>query len=681
MAKVPTARSQGIGTRVRQPTPLPYESASTNVDMFGGVQARQAGQLGKALSEASAQFEQAQKVIQNREDAIARSREYGQFFSEMSDEFDRVQAESDMTSSQTIADYNQLLESASEQYLSAHAGRSPESYARLAQKIEETKTKFSATLTNNVRKEQRAFITNQFEDQYRGLADQVASGEISLEAARLQSDAYLADIDPALPNSEVMGLQDAAEQQLSISALNRFSNAGEFEALAEFMASNPAIVASLPSNIAQVYVDKVQQARAIEVKERAEVAAQERLYREALGIPSNADLPLPYRFLARGLTPPKSAAPLSDAGKAAHDRMWLVKQFGEKSPEVLLFDRMNDKRPKPESPLGKMLTDLDRAKQQGDSGAVKALEAKIKGEHPNYEREQELRQSFATVQGAASRETRNLELLGTNIGKILAKATGVQYEGVDRETFIDEVKKRISQDDFALSVTGPVGKAASWYPGSDAAEAEEMLKQVQGHVAFDALKRMREASPTGGALGNVSNFEIERLQAQEGALNLIYAPKATTETLLSTFQSIPGTVRDIRNAFNHDYSLVLEGEGGGKLEDVRGNETEPPIDLTTQPSAARRSPETPPEESSAVGVANDSDPLSLQPLEGLSGEPVTVQLDMISRLIDGENISVADIDELQDYLEAMNIPDENLKQSSEIYRKLTGALKKIEGSL
>lgn len=66
MAKVPTARSQGIGTRVRQPTPLPSLSLRTSPDMFGAVQGQQMSNLGSALSaigEYGAEIETREKAV------------------------------------------------------------------------------------------------------------------------------------------------------------------------------------------------------------------------------------------------------------------------------------------------------------------------------------------------------------------------------------------------------------------------------------------------------------------------------------------------------------------------------------------------------------------------------------------------------------------------------------------
>ncbi len=56
-------------------------------------------------------------------------------------------------------------------------------------------------------------------------------------------------------------------------------------------------------------------------------------------------------------------------------------------------------------------------------------------------------------------------------------------------------------------------------PGSNSKDLNESIKTIQALVGFDELQKMRDASPTGGALGQVSEREIDFLQALAGSLN------------------------------------------------------------------------------------------------------------------------------------------------------------------
>lgn len=79
-------------------------------------------------------------------------------------------------------------------------------------------------------------------------------------------------------------------------------------------------------------------------------------------------------------------------------------------------------------------------------------------------------------------------------------------------------------DRFAeLAQTSPVpvtgfGALLAGIPGLPQTDARGMLNTVKANIGFDKLQQMRENSPTGGALGNVSNFEVDTLQATMGSL-------------------------------------------------------------------------------------------------------------------------------------------------------------------
>ena len=70
----------------------------------------------------------------------------------------------------------------------------------------------------------------------------------------------------------------------------------------------------------------------------------------------------------------------------------------------------------------------------------------------------------------------------------------------------------------------------------------EMLKEtIAANIGFDKLQRMREASPTGGALGNVSDRELSNLQSVLGNLAL----SQSEEQLISNIDRLDTLYRDI----------------------------------------------------------------------------------------------------------------------------------------
>jgi len=89
----------------------------------------------------------------------------------------------------------------------------------------------------------------------------------------------------------------------------------------------------------------------------------------------------------------------------------------------------------------------------------------------------------------------------------------------------DEVQSRVILQDISRAAskanawtTGLVGSQLSKIAGTDAYDLNQLLTGIQANLGFDRLQQMRENSPTGGALGNVSERETALLQATWGSL-------------------------------------------------------------------------------------------------------------------------------------------------------------------
>lgn len=89
-----------------------------------------------------------------------------------------------------------------------------------------------------------------------------------------------------------------------------------------------------------------------------------------------------------------------------------------------------------------------------------------------------------------------------------------------------DVKKNIK-----WSTAGPVGHYAGMVPGSDAYNMRQNVNMIKANLGFDQLSAMRAASPTGGALGQVSNREIGYLQSTITSLDADQSPQQLSENL------------------------------------------------------------------------------------------------------------------------------------------------------
>lgn len=70
-----------------------------------------------------------------------------------------------------------------------------------------------------------------------------------------------------------------------------------------------------------------------------------------------------------------------------------------------------------------------------------------------------------------------------------------------------------------FTTTGLIGALSSAIPGTPAFDLNQTLEPIRANIGFNKLQQMREASPTGGALGQVSDRENKLLQSVMGSFN------------------------------------------------------------------------------------------------------------------------------------------------------------------
>ena len=110
------------------------------------------------------------------------------------------------------------------------------------------------------------------------------------------------------------------------------------------------------------------------------------------------------------------------------------------------------------------------------------------------------------------------QLAKSNLGD-LNRALGSATTILDRDIAAETANKTILPDFLApilqgnLPTTGFIGINAMLWPGTNAHKLSKDLETIKAYIAFDRLNEMRQASPTGGALGQVSIYEVELLQS------------------------------------------------------------------------------------------------------------------------------------------------------------------------
>lgn len=133
------------------------------------------------------------------------------------------------------------------------------------------------------------------------------------------------------------------------------------------------------------------------------------------------------------------------------------------------------------------------------------------------------------------------------------------------ESKSDTVLKDIERLRNHPGLSSITGIAAGRLPGVTAQgrEALELYEKVVAGLQFKELQDMRNASPTGGALGNVSNQEGTQLRQAAGALSRVQEKGSVQNELNQIAESIRGSKSRVREAFDMTYDYKGTPAGGG----------------------------------------------------------------------------------------------------------------------
>ena len=92
------------------------------------------------------------------------------------------------------------------------------------------------------------------------------------------------------------------------------------------------------------------------------------------------------------------------------------------------------------------------------------------------------------------------------------------------ESAVGAADRIIGKVDEALPLvsgfTTGLGSVTSFIPGTPGANLRSTIETIKANLGFDRLQQMRDASPTGGALGQVAVKELDALQSSVSSLDL-----------------------------------------------------------------------------------------------------------------------------------------------------------------
>jgi hypothetical protein len=124
------------------------------------------------------------------------------------------------------------------------------------------------------------------------------------------------------------------------------------------------------------------------------------------------------------------------------------------------------------------------------------------------------------------------------------ESAAARQQNVDTKggVVVQDINRAIDQiSSNPMMTTGVGSQATSWIGGVPAQAVSSLLDTIRSNTGFDQLQQMREASPTGGALGPVSDTENKLLQSVLGSID----PKQPAPQLMDNLKRLKNIYLDV----------------------------------------------------------------------------------------------------------------------------------------
>lgn len=152
----------------------------------------------------------------------------------------------------------------------------------------------------------------------------------------------------------------------------------------------------------------------------------------------------------------------------------------------------------------------------------------------------------------------------------------------DASLVVQDIGRSLDLIEKSPSAAGPYDLGlTSYIPGTPASKLDNLLDSVRANIGFDKLQAMREASPTGGALGAVSEKETAMLQATAGSLK----SSMDEETLKENLKRLSNQYNDIVHGPGNGpkrYQLSFDEAGKPAARNIVNKDAVAPVLKTSQ---------------------------------------------------------------------------------------------------
>jgi len=156
---------------------------------------------------------------------------------------------------------------------------------------------------------------------------------------------------------------------------------------------------------------------------------------------------------------------------------------------------------------------------------------------------------------------------------------------------IDNIMNTIgtAEKQVGTFTSGFFGTPLSSIPGTGATDLASNLETIKANLGFDRLQQMRDASPTGGALGQVAIQELVALQSTVASLDIKQSP-----------QQLEANLKKIRGHYQKWRDAVRKAQEQ-KQTTIGDLQPQAPSPAPTQPQPAQPMPQAMPTEAGQGG--------------------------------------------------------------------------------
>ncbi|MCJ8334662.1 MAG: DNA transfer protein [Epibacterium sp.] len=116
-----------------------------------------------------------------------------------------------------------------------------------------------------------------------------------------------------------------------------------------------------------------------------------------------------------------------------------------------------------------------------------------------------------------------------------------------------------AEEQTGPGTTGFFGANLRFVPGTASANLDATLDTIRANIGFEELNQMRAMSPTGGALGQVTERELRFLQSVMGSLEQSQGPEQLRQNLGRIREQLLASRQRVAEAYRQDFGQYPPG--------------------------------------------------------------------------------------------------------------------------